>query len=89
MRFVHRKSFKKGLEKLTPNQKKRVAEVLHLFEKNPYNPHMKNHSLHRKLKDLRAISVGEDMRITFFLKRTIMRLFTFSRENNENESVLQ
>jgi len=38
MRFVHRKSFTKGIEKLTPNQKKRVGTAIKLFEKNPHHP---------------------------------------------------
>ncbi len=66
MRFVHRKKFTKGLEKLTPNQKKSVGEVIKLFEDDPFHPKLNNHALHGKLKDLRSISVGGDLRITFF-----------------------
>jgi mRNA-degrading endonuclease YafQ of YafQ-DinJ toxin-antitoxin module len=66
MRFVHRKKFVKGLAILSANRKKRVGEIIRLFEENPFNPQLNNHALHGKLKDLRSISAGGDLRITFF-----------------------
>jgi addiction module RelE/StbE family toxin len=59
------KEFCKRLVKLTPNQKKRVAEVLKLFEKNPHDPQLRNHALHGDQKGNRAIAVGGDLRLVF------------------------
>ncbi len=65
MKLIHRKSFRKSLENLTSNQKKRVGKVIKLFEENPHHPQLNNHALHGKLKDLRSIAAGGDLRIIF------------------------
>ena len=65
MRIQFHKDFRKGLEKLTANQKTRVGEIIALFENDPYDPILKNHALKGPLLGYRAISVGGDLRIIF------------------------
>lgn len=65
MRLIYRKSFIKALDKLTPNQKKRVGQTLKQFESDHFHPTLNNHALQGKLKGLRSISVGGDLRILF------------------------
>ncbi|RJP22060.1 MAG: type II toxin-antitoxin system mRNA interferase toxin, RelE/StbE family [Candidatus Omnitrophota bacterium] len=65
MKFIYRKSFTKSLQKLPPNQQKRIGQVIRCFENNPFDPQLKNHSLHGEQKELRAISAGGDLRIIF------------------------
>lgn len=59
------KDFNKRLDKLTTKQKRRVAEALLLFEKDPHDPILRNHALHGDRKGNRAISAGGDLRIVF------------------------
>jgi len=65
MKVILHKQFRKNTEKLTSNQKKKVAEVLRLFRQNPHHPQLNNHALHGKDKTKRAISAGGDLRLVF------------------------
>jgi len=65
MRIRFHKDFRKGLKKLTPNQKIRVGETLEFFENDPFDPILKNHALKGNLLGYRAISAGGDIRLIF------------------------
>lgn len=39
---------------------------IRLFEKDPYNSELRNHKLSGKLKELRAIVIQHDCRVTYF-----------------------
>lgn len=65
MRILFHKDFRKGLEKLTANQKTRVGETIAIFENDPYEPILKNHALKGPLLGYRAISAGGDLRLIF------------------------
>lgn len=65
MKIRFQKSFKKDFVKLTPKQKFQVEKRIQEFIQNPYNPILKNHALHGKMKTERSISAGGDLRIIF------------------------
>ncbi|MBZ0255919.1 type II toxin-antitoxin system mRNA interferase toxin, RelE/StbE family [bacterium] len=65
MQVKFHKDFRRGLEKLTANQKTRVGETIAIFENDPYDPILKNHALKGPLLGYRAISAGGDLRIIF------------------------
>lgn len=65
MQVDFHKVFRNGLEKLTPNQLKRVDRILELFEKNPCDPQLGNHALKGKLLGYRSIAAGGDLRLLF------------------------
>ena len=55
----------KDFAKLNIKQQDRVDDVLSIFENDPINPVLKNHSLKGKERGKRAISAGGDLRIVF------------------------
>lgn len=65
MEIHFHKNFRKSLDKLPLNQKKRVSDVLDLFELNPHAEHLRNHALKGKLLGYRYISAGGDLRLIF------------------------
>ncbi len=65
MKIVFHRDFKKGIEKLSLKQKRKVGKVLELFEINPYDPQLKNHALKGELKEYNAISAGHNLRLIF------------------------
>lgn len=65
MELIFHNAFRKGLEKLTSNQKHRVDQALDLFESNPFHPQLNNHGLKGKLKGFRAVSAGGDLCMIF------------------------
>jgi len=65
MRVDFHKDFRKGLEKLIPNQLKRVDRVLELFEQDPHDPLLSNHALKGKLQGYRSVAAGGDSRLVF------------------------
>ncbi|MEW6236320.1 MAG: type II toxin-antitoxin system mRNA interferase toxin, RelE/StbE family [Candidatus Omnitrophota bacterium] len=65
MRIELHRNFEKAFAKLNPKQRQRVKETLDLFRRNPYDPQLKNHSLHGCLKGERSISAGGDLRLIF------------------------
>ena len=84
MTVVLHRNFRKGLENLTSNQKKRVGEILQLFKDNPYDPQLKNHALHGKQKGLRAIYAGGDLRLVFKEENDCQRVI-FVRVGTHNQ----
>ena len=65
MKLRYHKNFSKQYKKLSVHQKEKVDAAILLFQKNPYHPLLKNHTLKGKRKDIQSISAGFDLRILF------------------------
>ena len=65
MKIVFHKSFNKAYKKLNKNQQKRINATLVIFNVAPFSPQLKNHSLKGKLKNMRSISAGFDLRLVY------------------------
>ena len=65
MKIFKRKSFLKDFAHLRINEKRRVNLILEKFFRNPLDPILRNHKLAGRLKGMRAISIGGDLRIVF------------------------
>ena len=65
MKLQTTRKFDKAYARLTEENKNRVDDALRLFEKNPFDPSLGNHTLKGKLKRFRAISAGYDLRLVF------------------------
>ncbi len=65
MEIVTTDKFDKKYKKLSTNLKDRVDSVLNKFIKNPFDPSLLNHNLQGRLKGLKSIKVGLDLRIIF------------------------
>jgi addiction module RelE/StbE family toxin len=65
MQIGYHKSFQKQVIKLQPAQKKRLQEALKLFETDPANTSLYNHSLTGKWNGYRSIAFGGDWRAHF------------------------
>lgn len=63
MDIRYRKSFQKDYKKLSKIQKVRVNKAIELFQKDPFNPLLKNHELSGKMEEIRSIAAGFDLRI--------------------------
>lgn len=57
--------FDKAFAKLAVLDQRRVERALALFMDQPFHPKLKNHGLTGKLRGLRAISAGYDLRIVY------------------------
>ena len=63
---VHTTSrFEKAFARLGKRDQRRVEAALALFMDQPFHPALKNHGLTGKLRGLRAISAGYDLRIVY------------------------
>ena len=61
-------SFKHAFKRLTKNNAEltqKIVKVLELLQENPFNPSLKTHKLHGKLKDFWASILEYDCRIVF------------------------
>ena len=47
-----------------PALKKKLADILRDLEKDPFQPHLKYHHLGGKFKDVQAVSITHEYRIT-------------------------
>ena len=65
MKIVTTDRYDKKYKKLTASLKDKVDSVLERFVKNPLDPSLLNHNLQGKLKGLKSIKVGFDLRIIF------------------------
>lgn len=65
MKIEYYKKYIKSYAKLAKEKQKKVDEAISEFIENPFNPKLKNHLLHGKMKAKRAISAGYDLRIIF------------------------
>ena len=59
------KRFDKAFARLAARDQRRVETALTLFMDQPFHPALKNHGLLGKLRGLRAISAGYDLRIVY------------------------
>mgnify|MGYP001304198862 FL=1 len=57
--------FDKAFARLAVRDQRRVEAALTLFMDQPFHPVLKNHALAGKLRGLRAISAGYDLRIVY------------------------
>lgn len=68
MEILFSKNFEKAFSKLTRKQQEKVDEIVTLFRQNPHNPQLRNHALHGKQRNQRAIAAGGDLRLVFIEK---------------------
>ncbi len=57
--------FDKAFARLSERDQRRVEAALTLFIDQPFHPALKNHALTGKLRGLRAISAGYDLRVVY------------------------
>ncbi len=57
--------FDKAFARLADRDQRRVESALRLFVDQPFHPKLRNHALERKLRGLRAITAGHDLRIVY------------------------
>ena len=58
-------AFQKLLARSPTEIKQAVQDTIDLFEENPHNPGLRNHSLSGKYQDFRSIDVTEDWRALY------------------------
>jgi mRNA-degrading endonuclease YafQ of YafQ-DinJ toxin-antitoxin module len=57
--------FDRAFARLSERDQRRVEVALTLFMDQPFHPALKNHGLTGKLRGLRAISAGYDLRVVY------------------------
>lgn len=65
MQIKFHRNFEKRFKKLSDKFKKKTIAAIRRFEKNPFDPVLKNHALTGNLIGKRAFSIAGDMRIIF------------------------
>jgi len=65
MKIIYHKDFSKAFQNLPIKQQEKVIETIAAFQKNPYDPQLKNHALKGEFLGCRAISAGGDLRLLF------------------------
>jgi len=64
----------RNLTRNDPDLADKIADIIHLFEKNPLDTRLKNHALRKRMKGKWAFSVTSDIRIVYEWKgKTIVR----------------
>ena len=84
MELIWNSSFKKKLQKYIkryPDLENLIWDRIKLFERDPFNPDLKNHRLYGKLKDLRAFTIEYDCRITYLPVDANKALWGKEKEN--------
>ena len=69
MELIWSSRFTKKLHKYIkkhPNLERLIWDKIRLFEKDPFNLELRNHKLSGKLKELRAIVIEYDCRLTYY-----------------------
>ena len=75
--------FDKAFARLSVRDQHRVEVALTLFMDQPFHPTLKNHGLTGKLRGLRAISAGYDLRVVYEVEgghATVLLLNTGSHD---------
>ncbi len=67
MKILFHAHFKKEYKKLTLREQRKCDERLFLFDKDSYNPILKNHPLRGTYKGFRSISITGDIRAIYEL----------------------
>lgn len=73
MKIIWNSNFESKLQKYIkkhPEIAELIKEKLKLFQIDPFDPGLRNHKLSGKLKDLKAIVIGYDCRIIYYLLET-------------------
>lgn len=65
MKIIYKKRFEKSFEKIGLKFQNKILSTIELFQRDPFDPSLKNHGLKGELKGKRAISVTADVRIIF------------------------
>lgn len=65
MKVSYSKNFLKQYSKLNPNMQIKVDKKILLWQSNPINPLLKNHSLLGKLAHYRSINISGDYRALY------------------------
>lgn len=70
-RFRAAKSFRRALAKLPPEQKRSAKAAFHIFKKNPFNPKLRTHKIHKLTaaygKMICAVCIEADLCAIFFI----------------------
>lgn len=74
--IVFHQSFKKKYKKLRQTEKERCDERLKLYEENPFNPILHNHSLKGEREGEWSINVGGDLRALYEYETGDIVIFT-------------
>lgn len=74
--LVFHKGFKRRVGKLKPNERKKLAERLELFARDPFAPELRNHALHEPYADFRSITISGDLRAHYRLLEQNVAFFT-------------
>lgn len=71
-RFRAAKSFRRALAKLTPSQKQGAKALFKVFKKNPFDPRLGTHKIHKLSaaygKTIYSVCVEADLRAIFFIE---------------------
>lgn len=65
MQIITTEKFDKKYKKLSDNLKSNIDVALEKFIHNPFDPSLLNHNLQGRLKGLKSIRAGFDLRIIF------------------------
>ena len=65
MKLVYTSRFERAYRKLSAAGQKAVDEALHVFVEDLFAPALRNHALQGKLKGIRAIKAGYDLRLLY------------------------
>lgn len=67
-------TFWKALHKLSDRQKDRAREVFRIFRKNPFDPRLGTHKIHRLSaiygRTIHAVVIEGDLRAVFYIKES-------------------
>jgi len=65
MKIVYGNSFLKSVKKLSPIHQKKLADLISLLQKNPFNPPLHTKSLSGSLSGLYSFRITRDWRVIF------------------------
>ncbi|MBI4129344.1 type II toxin-antitoxin system mRNA interferase toxin, RelE/StbE family [Candidatus Peregrinibacteria bacterium] len=65
MKLHYTKRYLRSFRRLQRDDQESVAEAMTLFQDNPFHPILRNHQLQGKMRGLRAIAAGFDIRILY------------------------
>ena len=77
MRVDTHRSFGKGVEKLDPKIKRKLAERLRLFASEPFHPLLDNHALTGEYEGVRSINITGDFRAIYLPTGLDVTLFMY------------
>jgi addiction module RelE/StbE family toxin len=84
MKIIYTSKFAREYKKLPSNIKSLAEEKEAVFRINPFDPNLKTHKLHGKLKDFWSFSVGYKYRIVFEISKGRKEAFYFHAAGNHD-----